>query len=224
MKIRILALLLVTAAAGSLTSTAQPSPMLLPAPVEKDLAAKAANVTEVTLGKNMLEFAAKFMKDKRGSDEATRQLVMGLDGIYVRDYEFDKPGDYSMDYVDQIRQSFQTPEWSSMVKERERKSGESTDVMVKMVNGESRGLFVLSAEPKELAIVLILGPIRMDDLGKVMGMTGVAGVMGSAGPLGGVQHSQRAKEREREREKERKDETKDKEKPKDKTDKDGGTQ
>ena len=225
MKIRILALLLVTAAAGSLTSTAQPSPILLPGPVEKDLAAKAANVTEVTLGKNMLEFASKFMKEKGGSDEATRQLIMGLYGIYVRDYEFDKPGEYSMDNVDQIRQAFQSPEWSSMVKERERNSGESTDVMVKLVNGESRGLFVLSAEPKELAIVLILGPIRMDDLGKVMGMTGVAGVMGPAGPLGGVQHNQR--ERDRAREKERKDETKGKEKPKDKTDKpdkDGGTQ
>ena len=37
------------------------SPLLLPAQVEKDLAARAANVTEVTLNKNMLDFAAKFM-------------------------------------------------------------------------------------------------------------------------------------------------------------------
>ena len=173
MKIRTLALLLVMASATSLVVVAQAPPMLLPAPVEKDLAARAANVTEVTLGKNMLEFAAKFMKDKDGNDAATRQLITGLDGIYVRDYEFDKPGEYSLEHVEQIRQAFNTPEWSSMVRERERKTGESTDVMVKLVNGESRGLFVLSAEPKELAVVLILGPIRMDDLGKVMGMSGV---------------------------------------------------
>jgi hypothetical protein len=216
MKIRKLALLLVMASATSLVVVAQAPPMLLPAPVEKDLAARAANVTEVTLGKNMLEFAAKFMKDKDGNDAATRQLIMGLDGIYVRDYEFEKPGEYSMEHVEQIRQAFNTPEWSSMVRERERKTGESTDVMVKLVNGESRGLFVLSAEPKELAVVLILGPIRMDDLNKVMGMSGVGGMIGPTGPLSGVQHTPRPKEKE----KDKKDETKDK--PKDKTDKNGG--
>jgi hypothetical protein len=208
--------LLVMASATSLVVVAQAPPMLLPAPVEKDLAARAANVTEVTLGKNMLEFAAKFMKDKDGNDAATRQLIMGLDGIYVRDYEFEKPGEYSMEHVEQIRQAFNTPEWSSMVRERERKTGESTDVMVKLVNGESRGLFVLSAEPKELAVVLILGPIRMDDLNKVMGMSGVGGMIGPTGPLSGVQHTPRPKEKE----KDKKDDTKDK--SKDKTDKSGG--
>ena len=216
MKIRTLALLLVMASATSLVVVAQAPPMLLPAPVEKDLAARAANVTEVTLGKNMLEFAAKFMKDKDGNDAATRQLITGLDGIYVRDYEFDKPGEYSLEHVEQIRQAFNTPEWSSMVRELERKTGESTDVMVKLVNGESRGLFVLSAEPKELAVVLILGPIRMDDLGKVMGMSGVGGMIGPTGPLSGVQHTPRPKDKD----KDKKDETKDK--AKDKTDKTGG--
>jgi len=216
MKIRTLALLLVTASAVSLISFAQSTPMLLPPPVEKDLAARAANVTEVTLGKNMLEFAAKFMKDKDGNDAATRQLIMGLEGIYVRDYEFEKPGEYSMDNVEQIRQAFTTPEWSSMVREREKKTGESTDVMVKLVNGESRGIFVLSAEPKELAVVLILGPIKMDDLGKVMGISGVGGMIGPTGSLSGAQHTPRPKEKD----KGPKDETKDK--SKDKTDKSGG--
>ena len=173
MKSRVLAALLVTATVGSLTSVAQTSPILLPPAVEKDLSARATNVTEVTLGKNMLEFAAKVMKDKHGDDAATRQLIMGLDGIYVREYEFEKPGEYSMENVDQIRHAFETPEWSPMVRERERKTGESTDVMMKMVNGESRGLFILSAEQKELSIVLILGPIRMDDLGRISGLAGV---------------------------------------------------
>jgi Domain of unknown function (DUF4252) len=213
MKIRVLAFLLVTATAGSLTAPAQNMPQILPAPVEKDLAARAANVTEVTLGKNMLEFAAKFMDGKKESDVATRQLIMGLDGIYVRDYEFDKPGDYSMDHVEQIRRAFETPEWSPMVRERERKTGESTDIMMKMVNGESHGLFILSAEPKELSVVLILGPIRMDDLSKINGVAGIGGMIaGPVGPFSGVQHTPKPK-----------DKTKDK--AKDKTDsKTGGVQ
>lgn len=152
-----------------------PSPLQLPASLEKELGAHAANVTEVTLGKGMLDFAAKFM-DKNDKDQvAVKQLIEGLDGIYVRDYEFDKEGQYSMDQLEQLRQAFATPEWTPMVHERESKGGgESTDVMMKMVNGEPQGIFVLDAEPKELAIVLILGPIRMDQLSELKGLSGLS--------------------------------------------------
>lgn len=192
-------------AVPALAQTALP----LPTPVEKELAAKATNVTEVTLGKNMLEFAAKFMNGKEENQEATRRLIAGLEGIYVRDYEFEKPGEYSMDQVEQLRQAFETPEWSPMVRERERKKGESTDVLMKMVNGEPQGMFILSAEEKELSIVLILGPIRMDDLGKISGMAGLGNALSSS-VLKDTQHE--------------KEKSKDKaqEKPKEKFKKDGG--
>ena len=218
MKLRMLAMLLVMGTVASLTTAAQSMPQILPPSVEKDLAARASDVTEVTLGKNMLEFASKFMNGKHESDAATRQLIMGLDGIYVRNYEFEKPGEYSMEHVEQIRHAFETPEWSSMVRSRERKSGESTDIMMKMVNGESRGMFILSAEPKELSIVLILGPIRMDDLSKIGGIAGVGGMIGPTGPMSGVQHTPHPKEKDKQ-----KDETKDKEKDKTR-DKTGGAQ
>ena len=159
---------------------AQTLPLPLPPAVEKELAARASNVTEVTLGKNMLAFAAKFMNGKDKDDAAARHLIEGLDGVYVRNYEFDKEGQYSMDELKQLRASFQSPEWSSIVHTRERGSGETTDIMVKLVNGESRGMFILSAEPKELSIVLILGPIRMDELGELKGLGGL-------GALGNIQ-------------------------------------
>ena len=144
-----------------------------------DLAARASDMTEVTLGKNMLAFASKFMNGKDQDEAATRALITGLDGIYVREYEFDKEGQYSMDEIEQLRKYFETSEWTPIVRERERKSGETTDVMVKLVNGESRGMFVLTAEPKELTIVLILGPIKMEDLGKLKGLSG----LGSLGDI-----------------------------------------
>jgi hypothetical protein len=173
MKNRMIVFVLGLAAAAA-PLLAQTSPLQLPSPVEKELAARAANVTEVTLGKNMLAFAAKFMNDKNKNDEAARQLIEGLDGIYVRDYEFDKPGQYSMVDIDKLRRSFEGPEWTPIVRARDRKSGETTDVMMKMVNGQSRGMFVLSAEPKELSIVLILGPIRMNQLGQLKGLSGLS--------------------------------------------------
>jgi len=156
---------LVCPALAQSTPSPSPSPWPLPAPVEKELASRASNVTEVTLGKDKDQAAAS-------------QLVEGLDGIYVRDYEFDKEGQYSMDDVEKLRQVFETPEWTPIVRTREHNGTEITDVLVKQVNGEARGMFVLTAEPKELCIVLILGPIRMDQLGMLKGLGGL-GALGN---------------------------------------------
>ena len=117
---RIAIFILATAARWPRPCCAQTSPLPLPPDIEKQLAARASDVTEVTLGKNMLAFAAKFMNGKDKDDAAARQLIEGLDGIYVRDYEFDKEGQYSMDELKQLRASFQSPEWSSIVHTRER--------------------------------------------------------------------------------------------------------
>lgn len=180
-----LAALTMTAGMLAGAAVAQEGLPLAPA-VEKELAAKASDVTEVTLGKNMLDFAAKFMKDNNADQAQARKLIQGLKGIYVREYTFDKEGEYSMDQLQQLRTYFETPEWSPVVHERERKSGETTDVLMKVVNGETQGMFILTAEPKELTIVLILGPIRMEDLGELRGIGGLGGALG---PLGGVQHT-----------------------------------
>jgi len=208
MRTRILAFVLgVTALAVPVL--AQTDQLPLPPAVEKDLAARAANVTEVTLGRNMLAFAAKFMNGKDKDEAATRQLIDGLDGIYVRSYEFDKEGQYSTDEIEQLRKYFETSEWSPIVRERERKTGETTDVMVKLVNGETHGMFILTAEPKELTIVLILGPIRMDDLGKLKGIGGL-------GALGDVEKSTHSKDKGKESGAEKNAPGKDKGKDKDK--------
>ena len=172
------------AVALAIPAVAQTSPLPLPPAVEKELAARASDVTEVTLGKSMLAFAAKFMNGKDQDEVATRQLIEGLDGIYVRDYEFDKEGEFSAGQVEQLRKYFETSEWSPIVRERERKTGESTDVMVKLVNGETRGMFILDVEPKELTIVLILGPIRMEDLHKLKGVAGLGMMDGIANGVG----------------------------------------
>jgi hypothetical protein len=189
MKYRITVFIL-GAAALAASALAQNSPLPLPSGVEKELASRASDVTEVTLGKNMLAFAAKFMNGKDNDEAATRQLIEGLDGIYVREYEFDKEGQYSTDQIEQLRKYFETPEWSPIIRERERRSGETTDVLMKIVNGETHGMFILETEPKELTIVLILGPIRMEDLGKLRGIGGLAA-------LGDVERNTRSKDKDK---------------------------
>jgi Domain of unknown function (DUF4252) len=177
MNVRIAACFL-AALAMAVPAFAQDSPLNIPPQLQKELAARASNVTEVTLGKNMLNFAAKFMNGKDKDDAAAQQLIQNLQGIYVRDYEFDKPGQYSLDEVEQLRKSFETSEWSTIVSDREKKSGETTYIMVKTVNGQNDGMFIFSAEPKELSIVLILGPINLDQLGELKGLGGLGALAG----------------------------------------------
>jgi len=184
--------LILTAVALAVPAMAQSDPLPPTSALEKQLAARASDVTEVTLSKSMLAFAAKIMNGKNDNDAATRRLIEGLDGIYVRDYEFDKAGEFSAEDVEQLRKQFETAEWSSLVKERERKTGESTDIMVKLVNGESHGMFILDVEPKELTIVLILGPIKMEDLSKLKGIGGLSA-------LGDVADSVKDKEKSKDK-------------------------
>jgi hypothetical protein len=221
MKNRILVFVLATvglATAGlASTGVAQTSPLPLPPAVEKELAARASNLTEVTLGKTMLSFASKVMNGKDEDEAATRKLIDGLDGIYVREYEFDKGGEYSMEEIEKLRGYFETSEWTPIVRERERKSGETTDVMVKLVNGESHGMFILTAEPKELTIVLILGPIKMEDLGKLRGFGGL-------GALGDIAQTEHSKDKEKAKDLEKAKELADKAKEKADKDKKGGNQ
>jgi len=187
------ATLLIVVSALTLSALAQqPSPLPMPPQLEKDLAARASDVTEVTLNKSMLAFASKFMHGKDEDDASVRQLIEGLDGIYVRDYEFDKDGAYEPDQLEQVRKAFATPEWTPIIHERERhgNGSDTTDILMKVVNGENRGMFILNAEPRELSIVLILGPIRVEDLGRLHGIAGL-------GALAEVEKDSHAKVKEK---------------------------
>jgi hypothetical protein len=160
----------VLSAASAVGQDALPAP----APIEKDLAARATHVTEVTLDKNMLTFAARFMdKDTDKDDEEAKQMIRNLKGVYVREYEFDKDHAYSPADLDALRKYFESSDWSPMVRERTRNVAEGTDVYVKLVDGQMQGLFVLDAEARELSLVLILGPIDPDKISKLGGAFGI---------------------------------------------------
>lgn len=165
-----LALALVTA----LPALAQ-GPVPFPPGLAKKLAARASNYTEVTLDKSTLNFASQFMnKDDKG-DQQAKHLINGLKAIYVRTYEFKQPGEYSTADLDRIRSEFRGSEWVPMVQSRSHsKDGlEISDIYQKIVNGESQGMLILSAEPKELDFVYISGHINPSALGALGGNFGV---------------------------------------------------
>src|ERR1700760_2110755 len=107
-----------------------------PVTLEKQLASRATNYTEVSLDKNMLGFAAKFLNSKDDDDVEAKRLISRLDGVYVRTYEFDKPGQFTAEDLEAIRKQIQGTQWSSMVKERSKNGDDDSDVYLKLVNGE----------------------------------------------------------------------------------------
>src|SRR5487761_921957 len=157
----------------TLPAVAQDVQPNFPVALDKKLAARASDVNEVTMNKTMLKFASQFLDSKDKDDAQAQRLIQNLNAIYVRSYEFSEPGQYSPDDLKTIRQQFLGPDWNPMVKVRSKKGEGDTDVYVKMVGNEVKGMFVLDAEPRELDMVCISGSIRPEDLKELSGNFGV---------------------------------------------------
>ncbi|MFZ0662821.1 MAG: DUF4252 domain-containing protein [Acidobacteriaceae bacterium] len=142
-----------------------------PVTLQKQLAARASNYTEVTLDRSMLAFASHFMD--KSDDDATRRMIEKLNGVYVRTYEFNKPGQYTHADLESIRRQFETPAWTPMVKDRSKNGSSDSDIYMKMEGNEIVGMFILAAEPQELDFVYISGPISLDDLSAIGGNFGI---------------------------------------------------
>ena len=173
MKKHWMAIILAIASLPATRAHAQTTQPPFPVTLEKQLAARATEYTEVSLDRKMLAFASHFM-DKE-DDEEGKRIVAKLNGVYVRTYEFDKPGQYTAADLDAIRRQFQTPEWTSLVKSRSKNGEDDSDIYIKMVGtgAEAQGMFILNAEPNELNFVYLDGPINPDDLDDLSGKFGI---------------------------------------------------
>ena len=139
----------------------------------EQLASKAAEVVDVTMDASMLQLASRFLSDKDADQARAKKIVSGLKGVYVKSFEFDNTGEYQQSDVEAIRSQLRSPEWSRIVGVRSRKSGENADVYVHQEGGKIMGLTVLAAEPKQLTIVNIVGPIDPDDIAELSGQFGI---------------------------------------------------
>lgn len=139
-----------------------------------NLAAKAQEVDNVTLDKNMLGLAAKFMKGDNDQDSVeTNRLLGKLNGIYVRHLEFKNPGEFTEADVEPVRAQLQGPEWSRIVDVNNKTSKEKVVIYARTRNGKSAGLVVLAEEPTELTFVHLDGSIDPQDLDGLGGNFGI---------------------------------------------------
>jgi rRNA maturation protein Rpf1 len=74
--------------------------------------------------------------------------------------------------VESIRAQLKTPQWSRIVGSKSNK-GETSEIYVKKNGNEFAGLVVINAEPRELTVVHIDGPIDPSQLSELSGHMGI---------------------------------------------------
>jgi hypothetical protein len=135
---------------------------------------KAAEVNDVTLEGAMLELASKFIEADHDPESAQlREILKGLKGIYVKNFEFDEPDQYSQADVDAIRAQLSAPGWTRIVESRSRRSHEHDEIYVMKQGDGIAGLAILVAEARELTVVNIVGNIDVNKLSMLAGHFGI---------------------------------------------------
>jgi len=136
-----------------------------------DLADKADEVVDVTLDASMIKLAAKFLGGSDPKEREVRDMISGLQGIYVRSFEFSKEGEYDRALIDRIKSQL-GPSWKPLVTVRS-KTKDNVNIMADLRGDQVAGLVILAAEPRELTIVNIVGNIDIDRLSRLEGEFGI---------------------------------------------------
>lgn len=137
------------------------------------LEAKAEESVNVTLDGKLLELAGMFLNTKKPEEAAIKELIMGLKGVYVKSFEFDKEGQYTSADVDAIRMQLNAPTWSRMVGVKSRREGENVDVYMTLQGSQLGGIAVIATDPKQLTVVNIVGTIDLEKLMRLSGKFGI---------------------------------------------------
>jgi len=133
-------------------------------------AAKASESVNVNLDGSLLRLASKFLSSNDADEVQVKKIVAGLRGVYVRNYEFAKAGQYQDSDIEAIRNQLRDAKWHHVVEVRGR---DRADVCLRQDGENITGLVVIAAEALELTVVYIDGPIDMDGLSKLSGNFGI---------------------------------------------------
>lgn len=137
----------------------------------------AADVVDVSVDQALLGLASGFLAGE-GEDKEMRDLISGLQGIYVKSLQFDRDGVVDAALLDRVRTQLSTGRWSRLVTARSSRDSSDVGVYLWRDNGKAGGLAVLSSGPRELTIVNIVGDIDLEQLSRLQGKFGVPNDLG----------------------------------------------
>ena len=137
------------------------------------LAAKASNSIDLNVSGSTLKFAARFLDSGDPEEAAVKKMINGLEGIYIKNFEFKTPGAWSAADLEGIRAQLRTPEWERIIGYKSAEDGETDEVYLRTENKKITGVAILAFKPKNLTVVNVVGPIDLDTLADLGGHFGV---------------------------------------------------
>ena len=133
---------------------------------------RADKVINVTVNEQLLRLASSFLSDKKPDEAKIKELILGLKGVFVKRFEFEKEGEFTLADVESIRSQLSAPGWSSVANVRSKREG-NYDVSIMSEGSVIKGLAVLAAESKAFTVVNIVGPIDLAKLAELEGKFGI---------------------------------------------------
>ena len=137
------------------------------------LASKASGSFDVSLNTSMLQFAAKFLDGKDPDEAKVKKLIVGIEGIYIKSFEFKQDGGYSPADLNRVRNQLKPPEWSRIVGIKSGGESENIEVWVRNERGKVTGVAILASEPRELTVCNLVGNIDLESLSDLGGHFGI---------------------------------------------------
>ena len=137
------------------------------------LESKASDRFDVSLNTSMLQFAGKFLSGKDPDEAKVKKLIGGIEGIYIKSFEFKNDGAYAQADLDKVRNQLKAPEWSRIVGIKSGGESENIEVWVRNEKGKVSGVAILASEPRQLTVCNLVGNIDLDSLADLGGHFGL---------------------------------------------------
>jgi hypothetical protein len=137
------------------------------------LASKASGSFDVSLNTSMLQFAAKFLDGKDPDEAKVKKLIVGIEGIYIKSFDFNKDGAYVPADLERVRTQLKAPQWSRIVGIKSGGESENIEVWARNEKGKVTGVAILATEPRQLTVCNLVGNIDLDSLADLGGHFGL---------------------------------------------------
>lgn len=116
----------------------------------------------LSIGPTLLNIASHSIED----DPQTKALLSQLDGVRVKLYEIEKDPLAVAEDLGEINARLTAEGWQQVVLVRE--EGETTYVLMKMIDARIAGLTVLTADATEVVLVNVMGELKPEMLADTM--------------------------------------------------------
>ncbi len=159
--------------AAPLISCAQAGRIELPA--FDGLDKKAINSVNISLDLPLLKLVAQVMGNDP-DDAAAKEVLNGIDGIYVRSYNFATDHAYPQSDVERVRRQLDQSGWAKLVSIHNNTQNQDVEVSMRRSGNRIDGLVVLATNPRQFTIVNIVGSVDIAKLSQLQGKFGIPNI------------------------------------------------